>query len=169
MSRAFPEPGPAHDVPELFLTYLDYYRATVAEKVTGLTEEQLRSSRLPSGWSPIELVKHLAFMERRWLVWGFLGEQVEEPWGDQRDGRWHVVPEESLDSLLAALHAGGERTRAIVGEATLSQAARLGGRFAEGSEPPTLVTVLFHVLQEYARHAGHLDVARELADGYVGE
>jgi len=28
---------------------------------------------------------------------------------------------------------------------------------------------LFHLLQEYARHVGHLDVARELADGQVGE
>jgi hypothetical protein len=29
--------------------------------------------------------------------------------------------------------------------------------------------VLFHVLQEYARHAGHLDIARELVDGVTGE
>ena len=41
------------------------------------------------------------------------------------------------------------------------------GRFE--SDPPTLEGILFHVFQEYARHAGHLDIARELADGHTGE
>jgi hypothetical protein len=27
---------------------------------------------------------------------------------------------------------------------------------------------LFHLLQEYARHLGHLDIAAELADGQIG-
>jgi hypothetical protein len=45
-----------------------------------------------------------------------------------------------------------------------------GERVGDPSEPhPALVWILFHVLQEYARHAGHLDVVRELADGTVGE
>jgi Protein of unknown function (DUF664) len=34
---------------------------------------------------------------------------------------------------------------------------------------PTLAWILTYVLQEYARHAGHLDVARELIDGTTGE
>ena len=38
-----------------------------------------------------------------------------------------------------------------------------GGRFAE--DPPTLEWICFHVLAEYARHAGHLDIVAELADG----
>jgi hypothetical protein len=29
--------------------------------------------------------------------------------------------------------------------------------------------VLFHLLQEYARHAGHLDIVAELATGQTGE
>jgi hypothetical protein len=28
---------------------------------------------------------------------------------------------------------------------------------------------LFHLLQEYARHVGHLDIVSELARGQVGE
>lgn len=43
-----------------------------------------------------------------------------------------------------------------------------GGRW-DGAEPPTLERGLFHLLQEYARHVGHLDVVRELLDGEVGE
>lgn len=173
MSRDLPTPGPTQDVAGLFLTYLDFYRDTVADKVWGLSEDELRTSRLPSGWTPIELVNHLAFMERRWVVWGFCGEQVDEPWGDHReglrDGRWYVSSAESLDGLLATLHATGERTREIVEGADLGAPAADTGRFAGADEVPSLTAILFHVLQEYARHAGHLDVARELADGTVGE
>jgi hypothetical protein len=169
MSRTFPEPGSSSDVRDLFLHYLDFYRQTVETKVRGLTPTDLRSSRLPSGWAPLELVKHLTFMERRWLVWGFLAEHVDDPWGDELDGRWHVTDDETLDGLLAALHAGGAHTRRIVEDADPSSSAALGGRFTKDDERPTLVWILFHVLQEYARHAGHLDIARELVDGRTGE
>jgi uncharacterized damage-inducible protein DinB len=142
----------------------------VARKVDGLSDAELRSTRLPSGWTPLELVKHLVYMERRWLQWGFAGVPVEEPWGDRgSDGRWAVAADESLADLLADLHAGGRRTRQIVEAASLPDLAATGGRFG-GDEPPrTLAWILFHVLQEYARHAGHLDIVRELADGSVGE
>jgi len=53
------------------LGYLDYYRLVITRKLEGLTESELRTSRLPSGWTPLELVKHLAYMEQRWLRWGF--------------------------------------------------------------------------------------------------
>jgi uncharacterized damage-inducible protein DinB len=169
MPRTLPEPGPRTDLKAMFLDYLDFYRETIADKVMGLSPAQLRSSNLPSGWSAIELVKHLVFMERRWLVWGFAAEEVPDPWGDQRDGRWQVGAEERLAELLAALRSGGSRTRRVVESAGLSTPAATGGRFAAGSPTPSLTAILFHVLQEYARHAGHLDIARELADGSVGE
>jgi hypothetical protein len=38
-----------------------------------------------------------------------------------------------------------------------------------GDDPPTLERILFHLLQEYARHAGHLHIVRELIDGETGE
>ena len=34
---------------------------------------------------------------------------------------------------------------------------------------PSLGRILFHLLQEYARHVGQLDIARELIDGSTGE
>ncbi|MDP9795615.1 putative damage-inducible protein DinB [Catenuloplanes nepalensis] len=165
MTTLQPEPGPTTDVRELFLTYLDFYRSSIADTVAGLTEEQLRDYRLPSGWSPIELVKHLAHMERRWLVWGVAGAAIKEPWGDSVGERWTVRPDESIDELLAELRAGGASTRRIVGSRELSSSSATGGRFPKGKEvPPSVAAVLFHVLQEYARHAGHLDIARELID-----
>jgi hypothetical protein len=70
----FPEPTtPRDDRREVLLEYLDYYRWVVRVKVTGLDDSALRTSRLSSGWTPIELVKHLLNVERRWIVWGFEG------------------------------------------------------------------------------------------------
>lgn len=166
-------PDPTDDVGDhanALLTYLEFFRSVVADKVAGLDEDTLRSSVLPSGWSPLELVKHLAFMERRWVVWGFLGEQIADPWGDDdTSGRWHVAPQESAASLVDALRAGGRRTREVVEASPLSAPARTGGRFGADQPTPTLERILLHLLQEYARHVGHLDVVRELLDGAVGE
>jgi uncharacterized damage-inducible protein DinB len=164
----FPEPrSDTADTAVLLVRYLDFLRETVQAKVAALPEDERRRSRLPSGWTPLELLSHLAHMERRWLVWGFLAQDVDAPWGDARDDRWHVPGAVTLDVLAAMLHEVGERTTGILAEHSLDERGRPGGRFEE--DPPTLAWICFHVLQEYARHAGHLDVAVELAGGPVGE
>jgi uncharacterized damage-inducible protein DinB len=164
----FPEPSSdTADPAALFARYLTFYRETVARKVRSLSEEELRTSRLPSGWTPIELVSHLVHMERRWFVWGHLGEHLETPWGDAQDGRWHVPDDVSLETLLDQLRAVGARTTLLLAERPLAERSVPGGRFDD--DPPTLAWICFHVLQEYARHAGHLDVVVELAGGHVGE
>lgn len=160
------------DTRELHLAWLDFYRRTVERKLEGLSDEELRTSNLPSGWTPLELLKHLVFMERRWLHWGFTGEPVPEPWGDSGgtdDGPWRLQHGDTLEGLLAELGAGGERSRRVVTTGELGDHAAAGGRFGAGEERPTLNWILFHVLQEYARHVGQLDIARELADGVTGE
>ncbi len=164
---------PSHRIAEpreLLLAYLDHYRSTVARKLAGMSETDLRTAWLPSGWTPLELANHLLHMERRWIQWGFAAEAVDEPWGDgDQDDRWVVPADASADDLIASMRRGGERTRALVADASLDDPAALGGRFQSDDERPTLAWTLFHVLQEYARHTGHLDAARELADGAVGE
>src|SRR5919199_1883751 len=90
------------DPKELLLAYLDYYRSVITRKIEGLTESELRTSRLPSGWTPLELIKHLAYMEQRWLRWGFMAEQIPSPHGDQdQAGRWHVRREDTSAELIA--------------------------------------------------------------------
>lgn len=153
---------------DVFVGYLDYFRRRVVEKIQGLDEVEQRRSRLPSGWTPVELLKHLTFVELRWLEWGFEGRAVEDPWGDQRDGRWYVAPAETVEDLVAALEEQAVRTRAVITGNDLAEVGRPGPRW-EGAEPATLERVLFHLLQEYARHLGHLDIVAELAHGPVGE
>ena len=157
------------DPKELLAGYLDYYRATILHKLEGMSEEDLRSSRLPSGWTPLALLRHLTFVELRWLRWGFLAEEVDEPWGDDGPGGVWAVPSETTEQVIAAFQDQCERSRRIVAAAGLDDVAHGGGRFDTRESPPALAWILFHLVQEYARHAGHLDIVRELADGAVGE
>jgi uncharacterized damage-inducible protein DinB len=163
MDVPFPEPtGFAASRAEVFLGYLDYFRDQILGRLAGLPTAELRTSRLPSGWTPVELARHLTYVERRWLEWGFEGRDIGDPWGDQHDDRWHVPAEVSLAELVAELHAQAARTRAVVTAHDLTETGRPGERW-DGEQPPTLERVLFHLVQEYARHAGHLDIVAELA------
>ncbi len=169
MSVPFPSPTiPVASRAEVFLGYLDYFRSQIVTRLRALPEADLRSSRLPSGWTPLELVNHLTFVELRWLEWGFEGVPVDQPWADSRGDRWYVDPGQTLDDLLDALAARADRTRKIVESHDLAETGQPGERWS-GAEPATLERVLFHLLQEYARHAGHLDIAAELAGGPTGE
>ena len=168
-ASVLPEPtGPPAPPAEVFLAYLDHFRSVVASSVQELSPAQQRTSVLPSGWTVLELVKHLTHVERRWLAWGFEGRPVAEPWGDERDGRWHVAACESAADLVRALREQGAVTSSVVRAHELHDVGQPGERW-DGAAPATLERVLFHLLQEYARHVGHLDVVRELLDGSVCE
>jgi hypothetical protein len=151
----------------LFAAYLDYYREKAIEKVLSLPTDDRTTSCVPSGWSPLELLHHLAFMEQRWFVWGYLGEAVAEPFGDEVDDRWVLPTGRGTEEVVRLLRATGERTRGVLHAHPQDSVGAVGGRFS--SDPPSLAWICFHVLQEYARHVGHLDVAVELAGGPTGE
>ncbi len=163
---------PRHDVKgegPLFSAYLDFYREQLIAGVLSLSPEAQRTTLVPSGWTPIELLSHVLHMERRWFVWGFLGEDVEEPWGDwseavpnrSDDARWRVADDVDAEVLVVRLREIGIRTRDVLASTALDTLAPTGGRFED--DPPDLRWICFHVLQEYARHAGHLDIVVELS------
>ena len=169
MTVPFPSPtDPADSRAQVFSRYLEFFRDRVTTRVRELPEGELRRSRLPSGWTPLELVKHLTYVELRWLEWGFEGRGVPDPWGDQRDDRWFVATDETRDSLLADLAAQAERSQAVIDNHDLDEVGQPGERW-DGAPPATLERVLFHVTQEYARHVGHLDIVCELVGGPTGE
>lgn len=156
--------------------YLDWIRADIVNAVLALSPEEQRTPRVPSGWTPIELLSHCLHMEQRWFVWGFLGEAVADPWGDWNTdepwtsddsdetlsgARWEVAPEVTAAGLATDLERTAERTRGVLRGFPADAVAAPGGRFAD--DPPSLEWICFHVLAEYARHAGHLDIVTELA------
>jgi uncharacterized damage-inducible protein DinB len=164
--------GPAVNVSdprELLLGYLDWYREALFRKLDGLSDAQLRAPVAPLGWSPLGLVKHLGWVERRWMRWGFAGEPVLAylPGGDAEE--WRVPAGEPTARVIAAYRDEVRRSRGLAEAADLAAPARTGGRFPTPEQAPTLGRILFHLLQEYARHVGQLDVARELIDGTTGE
>ena len=163
-----PKTGPAGA--ERWAQYLEWVRSDIIDGVVGLTDEDQRTPRVSSNWTPIELLSHVLHMEQRWFVWGFLGDPVAEPWGDwdvadpgSQDGRWQVPLTVTAEDLAERLRAIGARTTAILREHPLDAVAATGGRFTD--DPPTLEWICFHVLAEYARHAGHLDIVVELGTG----
>ena len=168
------ESGPAGA--ERWADYLDWVREDIIRIVTSLPADEQRTSRLPSGWTPIELLSHVFHMEQRWFVWGFLGESVDQPWGDwnapepradddsgetRAGARWVVSSPTTAQDIALQLRAMGSRTRAVLSQHRMDTVGTPGGRFAD--RPPTLEWICFHVLAEYARHAGQLDVAAEIA------
>jgi len=160
---------PDHHVDDPWAAYLDFYREQVIAGVLGLDVDDRRATRVPSGWTPIELLSHVLHMEQRWFVWGFLGEQVDdvwgdwsvdEPWDEGADGRWRVPADVTAETLADRLRELGRRTTRILSEHQRDELAADGERFQ--GDPATLEWICFHVLAEYARHAGHLDIAVEL-------
>ena len=169
-----PKSGPAGA--ERWIGYLDWVRADLVDKVLSLSFAAQRTSQVPSGWTPLELLSHVLHMEQRWFVWGVLGERVDEPWGDwttpepwtsddsdetRPEARWVVADGVTAESLVTRLETVAAGTRAVLRRFPLDAAAAPGGRF--DTDPPTLEWICFHVLAEYARHAGHLDIVAELA------
>jgi uncharacterized damage-inducible protein DinB len=161
-----------------FAAYLSFYREEIAEAVLALSPAEQRTSRIASGWTPIELLSHVLHMEQRWFVWGFLGEQVADPWGDWSSGgpsdeprpegepepRWRVPDDLTAESLVERLRALGDRTTRILSEHDLDEVPPHSPRWDRTDGIPPLRWICFHVFEEYARHAGHLDIAVELAN-----
>ena len=168
-----PEPERTWSDPaQTFARYLRYYREAVLARCGSLSADELRLSRLPSGWTPLELLNHLAHMEQRWFVWGFLNDEVEHVWGDWSrddpwddavtDARWRVADDVTAEDLAGRLRDLGERVTEILTTRSLDEVAPATERF-DDADPPTLEWICFHVLHEYARHAGHLDISVELS------
>ena len=144
---------------------LDFLRATVVNKVAGLTDEQAFSRpAAPSTLSPASVVKHLTGVERFWFSIDFAGADLEWPWPeDDPHGCFPLAPGDTLAQIVAAYVDECERSRQAIDGAALDDRAR-------GAEMTfTLRYALAHMVEETARHCGHLDLLRERIDGLTGE
>jgi hypothetical protein len=143
--------------------FLQRQRDLVAWKLTGVDDDVLRSVRTPSGMTLPGLVRHLENVERSWIRDDFAGQAgLVFDWTEEdRDGEWKVPDDVPMSAVLAGYAAESAICDAVIAGASLDDVT-LDGRFS-------LRWVLLHLIEETARHLGHIDLLRENADGTVGE
>lgn len=144
---------------------LDRHRDAVLWKLEGLDDERLRCPMTPSGTNLLGLVKHLAAVEYEWFCTTF-GRETEplpfDPEDENADLR--VAPHETTADILAFYGRARAAADRVIEELPLDH---LGTAWHGATV--SLRWVLVHMLEETARHAGHLDIVRELADGMTGD
>ena len=148
---------------------LDWYRAGVLAKVDRMGQSDATSSPLRSGTTAAGLVKHLALVEDNWVTHGLAAQPEPEPWASapfdaDPDWEFHSANAEPLADSVAIYRSACERSRQVTRALSLDDTGvnKRGREFS-------LRFVLLHLIEETARHLGHLDVLRELADGQTGE
>jgi uncharacterized damage-inducible protein DinB len=154
----------AADERTMLSAWLDWHRATVAEKCAGLSEEDAHRALLPTSpaMTVAGLVSHLRRVEHSWFVHALLGEPDQRTAGDpDREFRVDDVP---LARLLQEYERQCARSREIAATLDLDAEAGTGHQYGK----VTLRWVLVHLIEETARHNGHLDILRELLDGTTG-
>lgn len=153
------------------LRYLQVGRDALVWKLDGVSERDARRPMTRTGTNLLGVVKHVASVEA-----GYLGDCFGRPFPEPlpwmspdaapNDDMWATAAE-SRDDVLAFYRRVWAHSDATVAGLALD---------AEGFVPwwrpesrvVTLHRVLLHVVAETHRHAGHLDVVRELVDGQAG-
>lgn len=163
-----PEPPIAATETEMLLGFLDYLRETIALKSMDLSDDECREPHIPSGMSLLGITKHLTYVERNWFRGAFLDEDLEALYGPRdRPSEWIVMEHETADEIRAAYRQEWARSNEIVRDHNLSDTIRSSYRPERaGMQLRWIVT---HMIEETARHCGHMDLIREAIDGEVGE
>jgi uncharacterized damage-inducible protein DinB len=146
---------------------LEWHRATLIWKCSGLTDDQLTLRSVPpSKLSLLGLIRHLTDAERAWFRRYFRGEQIPEAHArpDAPNAAFDEVAAGEAENDVRQLMAEWiECRRAVAG-------ASLDDRFVHDNfGAMSLRWVFNHMIAEYARHIGHADLLRERIDGGIGE
>ncbi|MET8685600.1 DinB family protein [Streptomyces sp. NPDC004732] len=142
---------------------LDRHRDAVLWKLDGLDDEALRRPMTPSGTNLLSLVKHLATVEYGWFRTTF-GRGTEPLWFDPFTEDMHIAPSETTSQIVEFY--GRARTAA---DATIAELELEDLGTAWNGNSVSLRWVLIHMIEDTARHAGHMDIVRELIDGATGD
>jgi uncharacterized damage-inducible protein DinB len=170
-----PEPPLAGDEAATLLGFLEYQRATLAWKCSGLDAAGLRATVGVSSMTLGGMLKHLAYVESHWFSRSLHGRDRERPWDTvdwtaDPDWEWHSAAEDTPEQLLALWQDAVSRSRSLATEALADGGlGRLARRTWPDGRAPSLRWILVHMIEEYARHNGHADLIRESLDGLVGE
>ena len=164
----------SEDPPPALRRYLQEAREALLWKLEGLSDYDIRRPMTPTGTNLLGLVKHCAAGE---CV--YFGRVHGRPFPDEGDLDWHEGDETELSGHMYATQAESRdrvtdfyRRAWAHSDATI-EALPLDSRvtvawWPDGHRDPTLSTLLVHMIQETARHAGHADIIRESIDGAAG-
>ena len=154
---------------EMLSGMLDWYRAAVVRKVDGISPATARTTPVRSGTTIAGLLKHLALVEDSWFDDRFAGSPEPEPWAsapwdDDRDWEFHSAVDDRMDELVALYETSCDRSRRAAAGHDLDDRATNAPRRAFN-----LRFAYVHLIEETARHLGHMDILREYLDGSTGE
>ena len=159
----------------VLLHYLNRTRQAVLWKLDGLADYDLRRPMTPTGTNLLGVVKHLAMVEL-----GYFGEvfgrvpEVSVSWAAEDEAQLETVPNidmyasatQTRDEVVRLYAEAGRNTVATVAALDLDTVGQVPWWGERGRV--TLHRILVHMIDETARHAGHLDILRELIDGQAG-
>ena len=157
-----PRPDEAQPLDEMAMAraWLQHLRESAIFKVEGLDPARLRWQPSPTANSLGVIVVHLGYAERLWLRAISAGEQMDMAW------RAHMfeLPEGwGVEDAVAFYREESARADAVLDQATSFDLPSRGN-----FRPTTLRWAVYHLIEETARHVGHMDITRELLDGAVG-
>jgi uncharacterized damage-inducible protein DinB len=145
------------DERDTLLAFLDLQRAEAQHLLEGLTDEQAKERLVPSLTTPAGVVAHLAVVERFWFRRILDGQDWTPPWTeDDPDPEWRVGNRTVAD-ILADYAEAVAQSEEITARHQLEDVA-------VARDAVTLRWILVHMIEETARHNGHLDILREQLD-----
>lgn len=138
-------------------------RAIIVDKGDGLSDEQAGRHLVPSLTTIGGLVKHLRWAEHGWFGQVFTEHTGQNVRPHDRDWEFTMSDGETLAGLVADYRAQWQRSAALTEGHDLDE---LVPHIDRGQV--SLRWIYLHLIQETARHAGHIDILREQIDGQVG-
>ncbi len=169
---AFADPPLQGNELETLTAFLDYYRALIVDKASGLTQEQLHTRLEPSTLTLAAIVHHLALVEHWWFHECFAGAEAIEPWANapwEEDRDWDFNIAANLDppTIFERYEQQCVLSRQVVANA--EDLDQLSVRTNRQDQAWSLRWILGHMIEETARHTGHMDLIRESIDGATGD
>jgi uncharacterized damage-inducible protein DinB len=142
--------------------YLDWYREIAERKLDGLSLAEATRVSTPTGVTLLGTIAHLGWVERRWFGHYLCGDAPDDA---DATTSFTVAADDTVEAIVARYRRACERSREVTAALELDTMTIIPHDvFGDQS----LRWVLVHMIEETARHAGHLDILRELTDGRTG-
>lgn len=147
--------------------WLEFYRATLPIKVGGLTARQLCQAAIPpSSMTIAGIVRHLTDVERYWFSNVAAGSKEAARYkAEDPDADFNGYTEATALADVAAYTEELSRVRVLAAAVADLDAPLPALRHGQQLN---LRWVYTHMIEEYARHLGHVDLLRECVDGRTG-